>query len=383
MPSAVAFRLRPGVARVLHTFEPPDGGVAEHVVQAALHLGEHGHEVLVAGPRETAWYAPLQAAGIPVHPLPVGRGYGRPQDELSALRALTALLRAERPDLVHAHSAKAGVLGRLAGRRARVPAIYSPHGLPFVGPVSGRRRAFGIAAERALASRTAAYLFVSEAERRFALAAGVGRGRPMHVVHNGCAAPADVTPDPALRAHAAGGPLAAMVTVLRPAKGVEAFLAAAPAVLERVPQARLALVGDGPEEQRFAELIREHGLDAQPRFAKLPWRPPMAAQLAALDVLVLPSEMEAFPMSLVEAMALGVPQVASDVGGIPEAVTAQTGVLVAPRDPGALADALAALLADPERRARLSAASRARHAEHFTLEHMVGGIARVYESALA
>lgn len=371
------------MARVLHTFEPPDGGVAEHVVQVALHLGSHGHEVLVAGPRETAGYDALRAGGVPVERLPVGRGYGRPQDEARAAGALARLLREGGFDLLHCHSAKAGVLGRIAARRAGVPAIYSPHGLPFVGPISPARRRFATFAERRLAPSTAAYLFVSDAERRFALAAGVGAGRPMHVVHNGCEADAATPPDPALRAHAGDGPLAAMVTVLRPAKGVEAFVDAAPAVLRAVPGARLALVGSGPMHEVFAARVRERGLDAEPRFATLPWRPPMAAHLKALDVLVLPSEMEAFPMSLVEAMAEGVPQVATGVGGIPEAVTPETGVLVAPRDPAALADALAALLADPARRERMAAASRARHAERFTLERMVAGIAAVYDEVLA
>lgn len=371
------------MARVLHTFEPPDGGVAEHVVQSALHLGGHGHDIVVAGPRESAFYAALEAGGVPCERLPVGRGYGRPQDEARAVGVLTRLLRDGAFDLLHCHSAKAGVLGRLAARRARVPAIYSPHGLPFVGPVSARRRVFATFAERRLAPLTAAYLFVSDAERRFALAAGVGRGRPMHVVHNGCDADTATPPDPALRAHAGDGPLAAMVTVLRPAKGVEAFIDAAPAVLAAVPGARLALVGSGPMHEPFSARVRERGLAAEPRFAMLPWRPPMAAHLKALDVLVLPSEMEAFPMSLVEAMACGVPQVASDVGGIPEAVSPETGVLVGPRDPGALAGALGALLADPERRARLAEGSRRRHAEHFTLERMIAGIAAVYEDVLA
>lgn len=371
------------MARVLHTFEPPDGGVAEHVAQVAAHLGRFGHEVTVAGPREALVYPAFEAAGVPVHRLPIGRSYGRPQDEARAVRELVRLLRAERFDVVHAHSAKAGVLGRVAAAAARVPAVYSPHGLPFVGPVSARRRVFGIAAERALAPLTAAYLFVSDAERRFALDAGVGRRRPMHVVHNGCEPDTATPPDEGLLAHAAGGPVAAMVTVLRPAKGIEAFIDAAPAVLTAVPGARLALVGSGPEHDRLAAQVRERGLDAEPRFAMLPWRPPMAAHLKALDVLVLPSEMEAFPMALVEAMAYGVPQVASTVGGIPEAVVPETGVLVPPRDPAALGEALAALLGDPGRRARMGEASRTRHAEHFTLDHMVGGVARVYESLLA
>jgi glycosyltransferase involved in cell wall biosynthesis len=370
------------VARVLHTFEPPDGGVAEHVVQVCAGLAARGHEVVVAGPRETPVYAPLEAAGVRCERLPVGRGYERPQDELRAVRQLTGLLRGGGFDLAHCHSAKAGVLGRVAAARAGVPAIYTPHGLPFVGPVSARRRAFGVFAERRLAGRTAAYLFVSDAERRFALAAGVGARRPMHVVHNGSAAADATPPDTALTAHAAGHPLAAMVSVLRPAKGIGTFLDAAPAVLAAVPGARLALVGSGPEHDTFSARVRANGLDTEPRFAMLPWRPPMAAQLEALDVLTLPSEMEAFPVSLVEAMAHGVPQVASDVGGIPEAVTAETGLLVPPRDVAALGDALIALLGDPERRARLGEGSRLRHAACFTLDRMVDGVEAVYEKVM-
>jgi glycosyltransferase involved in cell wall biosynthesis len=369
------------MARVLHTFEPPDGGVAEHVVQVVRGLVARGHDVVVAGPRESPFYPELERTGAEVHRLPMRRSYDRPQDELAALRELRGLLRRGRFDLAHCHSAKAGVLGRLAARRTGVPAVYSPHGLPFVGPVSAARRRFATSVERRLARATAAYLFVSDAERRFAREAGVGTGRPMHVVHNGCAAPA---PDAVARPELAGdGPLAAMVSVLRPAKGLEAFVDAAGAVLRGVPDARLAIVGDGPFRDAVVARVRERGLEGEPRFSLVGWRPPMAENLLALDVFALPSEMEAFPVGLIEAMACGVPQVASAVGGIPESVTPDTGVLVAPRDPDALAAALIALLGDPQRRARMSEASRARHAERFTLDAMVDGVAAVYETVLA
>src|SRR4051794_27948085 len=110
------------MARVLHTFEPPDGGVAEHVVLVATQLAALGHEVVVAGPRETAAYDALEGAGVRCERLAIGRGYGRPADEVRAVGALTALLRDERFDLAHCHSAKAGVLGRIAAGRAGVPA---------------------------------------------------------------------------------------------------------------------------------------------------------------------------------------------------------------------------------------------------------------------
>jgi len=212
----------------------------------------------------------------------------------------------------------------------------------------------------------------------------VGGGRPMHVVHNGCVAPPPGTqPRADLSAFAGDGPLAAMVTVLRPAKGLEAFVDAAPDVLAAVPDARLAVVGDGPERDTVAARVRARGLDAEPRFALFGWEPPMARNLLALDVLALPSEMEAFPLSLVEAMACGVPQVATSVGGIPESVIPETGILVAPNDPTALAGALVELLSDPARRAQMSEASRARHAERFTLEGMVAGVSGVYAAVLA
>jgi glycosyltransferase involved in cell wall biosynthesis len=95
---------------------------------------------------------------------------------------------------------------------------------------------------------------------------------------------------------------------------------------------------------------------------------------------VLPSSWEAFPIGVLEAMACGVPQVATDVGGTREALTP---VLVAPNDPDALADAILALLADDERRAELAARSRAVHAERFTVERMVAGTAAVYDQVLS
>jgi glycosyltransferase involved in cell wall biosynthesis len=97
---------------------------------------------------------------------------------------------------------------------------------------------------------------------------------------------------------------------------------------------------------------------------------------------VLASSWEAFPIGALEALASGVPQVATDVGGTAEAVTAETGVLVPPRDPAALAEAVIALLRDPERRARMSAASRARHADRFGVERMVARTAALYGELL-
>lgn len=114
------------MTRVLLVFEPPDGGVAEQVKQLALNLGSFGFEVELAGPEESIIYPALEAAGLPFARLPFERGYGAPGRDSAALRRLTGLFRARRPALAHCHSAKAGVLGRLAGRLTGTTVVYSP-----------------------------------------------------------------------------------------------------------------------------------------------------------------------------------------------------------------------------------------------------------------
>jgi glycosyltransferase involved in cell wall biosynthesis len=143
-----------------------------------------------------------------------------------------------------------------------------------------------------------------------------------------------------------------------------------------MPAATIAVIGDGPELQALRAA-------ADPRVVFAPFHAPAARHLRALDVYVLPSAWEAFPIGVLEALACGVPQVATDVGGTREAVTPDTGILVPPSDPRALADAVIALLRDPARRERMAAASRARHAAHFTVERMVAETAAVYDAVLA
>ena len=373
----------PAIARVLLAFEPPDGGVPEHVAHLALGLGDHGHEVEVAGPVRASTYDRLEEAGIPIHRMTLARGYTRPHRDLAALRGLVRVLRNGRYDLVHGHAAKAGTLARLAARAARLPAVYTPHCYPFAADTSAGWRALFTVAERALARVTAATICVCEDERRVAAAAGIRPAERLHVIHNGSEPCAPVDPDPALAAMRAGGPLAAAIAVMRRQKRIDVFLDAAPLVLARVPEARLVVVGEGPLSEDLHARAAGLGLDRDARFAFLPFVGPSARYLRAIDVYVLSSAWEAFPIGVLEALACGVPQVATDVGGTREIVDEQTGMLVPPRDPAALADALVALLTDAPRRERLGRAARARHAERFGLERMVAATAALYERLLS
>jgi glycosyltransferase involved in cell wall biosynthesis len=370
------------VRRCLLAFDAPDGGVAEHVLRLALGLGERGWEPWVAGPSAAVIYSQLAGAGVPTVKLPIGSGYRHALDDGRALRRLFSLLRVRRFEIVNTHSPKAGVLGRLAAFAAGVPVVVTAHGFAFNPAVRGPAGcALSLRVERLLAPGTHGFICVSGAVRRLALERRLAASTTFHVVHNG-APPCD--PElgrvPELERFAREGPLAGCITVLRPGKGIETFLEAAPHVLERVPSARLAVIGNGSLDAALQRDARALRLDGRLRF--FDYTPPSARQLRSLDVFVLPSPWEAFPIASLEALACGVPQVATNVGGIPEAVSdGATGLLCPPNDPDRLAQQIVRLLSDPDLRARMSRASRERHRRLFTLERMLDQTAAVYERA--
>jgi glycosyltransferase involved in cell wall biosynthesis len=347
------------MARIALVCEPPDGGAAEHVAQLVRGLPAHGHEPVLFAPEG---FVPA----VDFVPLPFRRDYAHPQDDARALGRLMRELRGF--DLVHAHSSKAGVLARLAGWSARRPVVYTPHGFGFVGEMREARRVFAHVVERVLAPPTAAIIGVCAFERDLARANGI-RPRMLAVVHNGSPPCPDLARGEGL--------VVGTVSALRRGKGVDVFLDAVPAILAAVPDAELVIAGDGPQEG---------ALKAHPNAGRVRWEPyrqPAWTHLRELDVYVLASSWEAFPIGPLEALACGVPQVVTAVGGTREAVVPETGLLIPPRDPAALAAAVIELLQDASRRERMAAASRARHAQRFTVDRMVAGTAAVYDRVLS
>ena len=348
------------MARIALVCEPPDGGAAEHVAQLVRGLPAHGHEPVLYAPEA---FAP---ALDDVVRLPFRRDYAHPAEDARAFWRLARELRGF--DLVHAHSSKAGVLARLAGWSSRRPVVYTPHGFPFVGEMREARRVFSHVVERLLAPPTAAIIGVCAFERDLARANQL-HPRLLAVVHNG--SPACDGPAKKL------GLVVGTVSALRRGKGVDVFLDAAPAILAAVPEAELVIAGDGPQ----AAELQAHPSAGLVRWE--PYRPPASNHLRELDVYVLASSWEAFPIGPLEALACGVPQVVTAVGGTREAVVPETGLLVPARDPGALAAAVIELLQDAPRREAMRAASRERHAAHFTVDRMVAGTAAVYDAVLS
>jgi glycosyltransferase involved in cell wall biosynthesis len=160
-------------------------------------------------------------------------------------------------------------------------------------------------------------------------------------------------------------------------KGLDLLVAAAAAL----PQARVVIAGDGPALPALAAQVAALGLEG--RVLLLGWRSDAQALLAACDVFVLPTRNEALGVSVLEAMAAGRPVVATDVGGVPEAVRhGETGLIVPPENPTALAAAIAELIADPSRAARYGAAGHARALARFSPAPMAAAVEDVYERVL-
>jgi glycosyltransferase involved in cell wall biosynthesis len=371
------------VTRVLHVCEPPDGGAALNAVDLAVGMAARGIDIEYAGPPESIFYPRLEAAGIRIHRLPLAPSFFNTREDVRAFRTLRTLL-GRGFDIVHLHSSKAGVLGRLAARSSAARVVYSPHSFPFVGDLPRPRIELARAIERRLAPLTDTILCVCDWELRLARAEGLHPRHGLSRVYNGVEAPAaDVAPDPELREWAGAGPVVASVAVLREQKRIDLLIAAAPRILAADPDVRVAIVGSGPDREKLAALAAELGLDTEPRFRMIPFASSSWAYLRAIDVFVLPSAWEAFPIGVLEALAAGVPQVATDVGGTGEAVLdGVTGLLVPPRDAGALAAAAAALAGDPARRAQMAERSTERHREHFRLETTIAETLAVYRRLL-
>jgi glycosyltransferase involved in cell wall biosynthesis len=294
--------------------------------------------------------------------------------DLLALAELVLLMRRHRPHVVHASSSKAGVLGRLAAWLTRAPIrIFTVHGWAFNAHAGARSRIYALA-ERIVRPITTLTICVSGSERDAGLAARTCDAGRSVVIRTGI----DAASYPVARP-AEGPPAIVAVGRLRAPKD-PVLLVRALALLRGSFHA--TLVGDGPDRGVVDEEVRGAGLAGSVLLAGE--RDDVPEILAASAIFALSSRSEALPVSILEAMAAGLPVVATRVGGVAELVVdGETGLLVPPSDPRALAAALQRLLDEPELRGRLGAAGRTRVEEHFALDSFLQSHLDVYRRALA
>jgi glycosyltransferase involved in cell wall biosynthesis len=350
-------------------------GGAQAYVASLLPALVGGFDVAVAahgnGPLRNA----AEAAGVRFLPLRHVRRAINPWRDAAGLLELVRLLRRERPDILHANSSKAGVLGRLAAAAAGVPIrIFTVHGWAFAAHSGAASRLYRWA-DRLVRPLTTVTICVAEHERGAGLAAGTCSEARTIVIPNAI----DVRSAPPARRNRK---LLRVVAVGR-LKAPKDFLTLVRAVAALPPEScELLIVGEGPDRARLETEIDRLGVAQRVRLAGE--RSDVPELLADADVFVLSSASEGMPISVLEAMAAGLPVVASRVGGLPELVPdGEAGLLVAPGDTEGLAEALRRLIADPQLRRRLGDAGHAQVRERFDLASFRRAHLELYSRELA
>jgi glycosyltransferase involved in cell wall biosynthesis len=311
-----------------------------------------------------------------------------PLQDFLALLELRKVFETERPDVVHTHSSKAGILGRLAAALAGVPVIvHTYHGFGFHDRQAPWVKGLYVFLERLCARVTTRLVFVSRANAEYAARHGLGRGEEPVVIRSGVRLsdfPASV--DAAKLKTGAGigmhKPVVVSIGNLKPQKNAGDFVAAAAKAAERVPEARFVFIGDGPERRALEARAFALGLDGKLRF--LGWRRDAAQWLAASDVFALTSLWEGLPRALVEAMRTGLPAVCYATDGVVDVLRdGENGFLVPAGDVSAFADRLVQLLTDADLRRRLGAAAAASIGPEFDIDGMVRAQEELYERLLS
>ena len=374
------------------------GGAQQNTVLSAAGQVRRGHEVHLAfgpiyGP-EGSLRNEASRSGAKLHEVVSMRRAVLPLHDVACYFALRRVIRRIRPEVVHTHSSKAGILGRLAAWHERVPTVlHTIHGLPFhPGQPRPLHRAF-VHAERLAAKHCHALIGITRAMVDAFDAEGIGRGLPFEVIPSGVDASQfrPVADREAVRKRvrrdfgiAPEAEIIGIVARLDPLKGQDDLLEIMPVLIRRNPRVHLLMVGDGWHRTALERRIHALGMAGRVTITGLVPLSQVPELLGAMDVMALPSYQEGQGRTLVEAQLCGVPVVGYAVGGIGEVcIDRTTGLLAPPGNHRALADAIGQLLTNRELATHLAAAGRAHAIEHFTIEVMLSKLERLYERLVA
>lgn len=365
---------RKPIMRILHVFRSPVGGLFRHVRDLARGQAALGHEVGIFCDSSTGGRvadtlleeAQLSCSlGIRRHAISKLPGLG----DISTSLAVRNFAKHLNVDIIHGHGAKGGLYGRLAGKLASIPSIYTPHGGSLHYAWSEFPGCFFLLTERALAHAGSGFIFVCEFEKNlFSEKIGVA-GRPVAVVHNG------LWPEefkaPQLEPDATD---LLFVGEMRTLKGVDILLQAL-ALLRKQKPVTLTLVGDGPQQTEFETLAQQLDLGMAARFAG---RHAMSAALKMGKIMVLPSRNESFPYVVLESVAAGVPIIATNVGGIGEILPPT--MMCQPNNSAALAEKILHMLSQPTQTRRAATGLANTLADSLSTASMTQKVVEFYQS---
>ncbi|SHK12775.1 Glycosyltransferase involved in cell wall bisynthesis [Desulforamulus aeronauticus DSM 10349] len=339
----------------------------------------------MACPPNSPLFEELANQGIKTLPISLS-GELSPTRDYAAIHTLVKYLHQSGTTILHAHSSKGALVGRIAAMIARTPVvIFTAHNSIFYEEWPEWKKKLFASVERFLARFTDRIITVSDALKQELMEKEGIPAPQISIIYNGIevenfAAQVDAVATRRGLAIPELGPVIGTIARLAPQKGVSYFLKAASLLKEY--QVNFLVVGDGPLKEALEQEVAELSLQKRVIFAGK--RENIAEILSIMDIFVLPSVTEGLPLSILEAMAAGKPVVATRVGGVPEAILeGKTGLVVAPKDPEALAVALAGMLSERDKLNRMGANGQKHVAEKFTIKHMADKTMELYAHLLA
>ncbi|WP_420794783.1 glycosyltransferase family 4 protein [Desulforamulus reducens] len=370
--------------KVLHVVRPAAGGMKNHLINLIRYTDKNKFSVTVACPPGTSMWDELYDMGVDLIPIPL-RGELSPTKDYLVVHTLVKYLHQSRTTILHTHSSKAALVGRVAGIIARTPVIiFTVHNSIFYEEWSRLKKKIYSTVEKILARFTDRIITVSEALKQELLVKEDLSPTRLTTIYNGIEVEKFTTQSDLNEIRQSFNiPESSMIigTIARlaPQKGVSYLLKAASHLKEY--NVTFLVVGDGPLRQELEQEVSERGLQNRVIFAGK--RDNIPEILSILDIFVLPSVTEGLPLTILEAMAASKPVVATRVGGVPEAIVeGKTGLVVSPKDPEALAVALAGLLGERDRLNRMGQNGQKHASEKFTVNLMVEKTMDLYKQLL-
>lgn len=370
--------------KILHIIRPAAGGMKNHLIDLVRFTDRKQYQVEVACPHGHNLREELNALGVRVLPIPL-KGSISPLSDWQTVFIIARHLKKNQVDILHAHSSKGALVGRLAALIARTPVVvFTAHNSIFYEHWSPLKLKTMATVEKMLASGTQRIIAVSKAlKEEIFKYEGIPESK-ISIVYNGV----DLN-----KVHLDGdklrvcknmgipplGQLVGVVARLAPQKGVTYFLKAA--ALLKNHQVNFVVIGDGPLRQHLEQEAISLGLENRVFFTG--YRSDINKIMPVLDVLVLPSVTEGLPLIILEAMAARRPVVATKVGGVPEVIThGQTGLLVEAKDSHALADAIEQLISNKDMALYIGNSARKLVEQKFTLQQMADTTMNIYQELI-
>lgn len=374
--------------RILHVIRPAEGGMKGHLLALAGGLHKFGYDIEVACPGDSPLAREIHDLGLAVHYINLV-GPLNPIQDFRCVIQLYKIMRQQEYDIIHFHGAKAGLVGRIAAVAARCPrTVLTAHNFIIYDEVPLAKKVLFKYGEKLLSRATSRIITVSEALKADLTNNYQLKAEHITPVYNGIDIAKYLEQRDHVRIKTGLGIdqvkyVIGTVARMAPQKGLSYLLEAVALIKKTDPrkagEIACVVAGDGPLQAELANQARRLGIENEiifPGFVR-----DVPDFLACLDIFVIPSIAEGLSITTIEAMAAGLPVIASRVGGLPELVDeGVTGYLVEPRNPSVLAQAILQMMSEPEKARTMGENGRALACRNFSTETMIRNTCKVYES---